>query len=172
MKLNNTYFFTCTIIDWRPLLEEEIYKRIILDSLRYLCDKGCIKIYSFVIMPNHVHLIWKLLKLNGKELPSSSFLKFTSHKLLELVKIRNKEKLSWLTSQLSDSKYQIWIPKSREFNLYSSKLFEQKMDYIHNNPVQGKWLLADCPVDYYYSSAKFYEDGVDDFGFVTHHSEW
>ena len=46
------------------------------------------------------------------------------------------------------------------------------MDYIHNNPVQGKWLLADCPADYYYSSAKFYEEGVDDFGFVTHLSEW
>jgi hypothetical protein len=34
--------------------------------------------------------------------------------------------------------------------------------------VQGKWMLANSPIAYYYSSAKFYEIGEDAFGFLTH----
>jgi hypothetical protein len=49
--------------------------------------------------------------------------------------------------------------------------FMQKLDYLHNNPCQQHWQLASLPEDYKYSSAKFYEIGEDEFGFLTHHSE-
>ena len=49
--------------------------------------------------------------------------------------------------------------------------FKQKFDYLHENPCQPHWQLAELPEDYKYSSARFYEDGVDEFGFLTHHSE-
>jgi hypothetical protein len=42
-----------------------------------------------------------------------------------------------------------------------------KIDYIHFNPVSGKWNLAKDYLDYYYSSAGFYETGVDEFGFLN-----
>ena len=32
-------------------------------------------------------------------------------------------------------------------------------NYIHNNPVKGKWRLAENAVDYLYSSMKQYETG-------------
>ncbi len=50
-------------------------------------------------------------------------------------------------------------------------VFVQKLNYIHNNPVQEKWQLALCPEEYEFSSAKFYETGIDDFGFLTHFRE-
>ncbi|WP_255478614.1 hypothetical protein [Rufibacter sp. XAAS-G3-1] len=46
---------------------------------------------------------------------------------------------------------------------------EQKLDYIHQNPAQEKWKLAELPEDYYYSSARFYLENKDDFGFLTHY---
>jgi hypothetical protein len=42
------------------------------------------------------------------------------------------------------------------------------MNYVHNNPIQAKWRLADFPENYFYSSARFYETGVDPFGLITH----
>jgi hypothetical protein len=41
------------------------------------------------------------------------------------------------------------------------------LQYIHNNPLQEHWKLAASPEEYYYSSAKFYATGIDDFGFLT-----
>jgi REP element-mobilizing transposase RayT len=53
-------------------LTPDKYKDILIDSLKYLVKIGKIKVYGFVIMPNHIHLIWELLDLNGKESPHSS----------------------------------------------------------------------------------------------------
>jgi hypothetical protein len=39
------------------------------------------------------------------------------------------------------------------------KLLEQKMDYIHHNPVKGKWNLAGNFTMYQHSSASYYECG-------------
>ena len=37
----------------------------------------------------------------------------------------------------------------------------------HFNPESGKWKLAKDDLDYYYSSAMFYETGIDTFGFLN-----
>jgi len=42
----------------------------------------------------------------------------------------------------------------------------QKIECIHNNPVSAG--LCDYPEEYEYSSAKLYENGKDEFGFLTH----
>lgn len=49
--------------------------------------------------------------------------------------------------------------------------FEQKLDYIHLNPLQERWNLAKAPEVYPWSSANFYETGQDEFGFLTHYME-
>ena len=49
--------------------------------------------------------------------------------------------------------------------------FNQKLEYLHNNPCQPHWQLAELPEDYKYSSARFYELGVNEFDFLIHHSE-
>jgi hypothetical protein len=49
--------------------------------------------------------------------------------------------------------------------------FEQKLDYIHRNPLQEHWNLAKRPEDHYWSSASFYELGGNDFGFLTDYRE-
>jgi putative transposase len=49
----------------------------------------------------------------------------------------------------------------------SSVVAKRKLEYIHFNPVSGKWNLAKGYLDYHYSSARFYETGVDDFGFLS-----
>ena len=71
-SLNKIYFWTATIHKWIPLLDSDCNKQIIIDSLKYLSDKELISVYAFIIMPNHIHLIWQQNNLNGKETPKGS----------------------------------------------------------------------------------------------------
>jgi len=66
MEIGVIYFYTASILDWIPLLQSEKFKKIILDSLIYLVKKDKIRVYGFVIMPNHIHLIWENIAVMEK----------------------------------------------------------------------------------------------------------
>lgn len=86
LLLNTAYFYTATIKDWKPLLAPDSFKNIIIGSLKYLVEQQTLTMYGFVIMPNHIHLIWEMLDENGKEMPHASFMKFTSHEFKRKLK--------------------------------------------------------------------------------------
>jgi hypothetical protein len=55
--------------------------------------------------------------------------------------------------------------------IYTQRFLDQKIDYVHHNPVRGKWKLADDYVYYPHSSASFYELGNSMFFEPVHYSE-
>ena len=71
-SIGEIYFWTATIHKWMHLLDSDLNKQLIVDYLKKLSDEGLITVYAFVIMPNHIHLIWQQNKLNGKETPKGS----------------------------------------------------------------------------------------------------
>jgi len=73
---NHTQFFTATILQWKPLLKDNDFKDIIISSLLHLKKAGSIKVYAFVIMPNHIHLIWQIQ--DGHKNIQLRLLKFTA----------------------------------------------------------------------------------------------
>ncbi|WP_339869965.1 transposase [uncultured Algoriphagus sp.] len=168
MEINRVYFFTATIHHWIPLLDRNDFKEIVLSSLTFLVDKKCLKIYGFVIMPNHIHLILENTKVNGKELPHASFLKFTSHIFLKKLKMESSELLNKFRVDLANKEHQFWQRDSLAIELYSPIVVYQKLDYIHNNPCKKKWMLASDPEIYPYSSFKFYESSIYEHRFLTH----
>lgn len=54
------------------------------------------------------------------------------------------------------SKYQFWQQHNKPIELWSDIVIQQKIDYIHNNPVESG--LVTDPVDWKYSSARNYQD--------------
>ncbi|MBS1979166.1 MAG: hypothetical protein JST46_17475 [Bacteroidetes bacterium] len=72
MNLHSIYFWTDTVRDWNNLLDNNTHKKIIIDCWRELIKRDMIAIYGFVIMPNHIHVIWEMLQMNGKEMPYAS----------------------------------------------------------------------------------------------------
>ncbi len=171
MELGKIYFFTSTIHNWQPLLKEDSFKEIVISSLRFLQGKGLIWIYGFVIMPNHVHLIWELLEMNGKESPHASFLKFTGHQFLESLSQEDPNFLGKFKVDLSNKSHSFWQRDSLPIEIYTPSVVFQKLEYLHQNPCRGKWMLAENPTEYRFSSMEFYETGRDRFGFLTHIGE-
>jgi len=167
MELDRIYFYTATINQWIPLLKQEECKKTILSSLKYLTQKGCLKIYGFVVMPNHIHLILEAIALNGKEMPHTSFLKFTGHSFLKILRKISVDELVKFQVDDPNKLYEFWQKGSFAYEIFSPTIAFQKLNYIHNNPCQKKWMLADEPSSYSLSSCSFYECDVDNFGFLT-----
>jgi putative transposase len=163
-SLSKIYFWTATIHNWLPLLENDCNKQAIVDTLKYLADKSLITIYAFVIIPNHIHLIWQQNALNGKETAKGSLLKYTAHLFLKQLKENGTTEL--YSVDQANKKHEIWQRDALGIEIYSREVAKQKIDYIHFNPVSKKWLLAKDDLGYHFSSACFYETCVDEFGFL------
>lgn len=168
MEYKELYFFTATIKEHKPLISQHELENTILNSLHFLHKRSCLKIYGFVIMPNHIHLIWQLLQPNGKESPVASFMKFTAHSFQKYLQQKHPETLEEYSVPDNSRKYNFWQLKSDWFLLKRQDTIIQKLNYIHFNPMQPHWCLVTDPVQYPFSSAKFYETGVNDFDFLYH----
>ena len=171
MFLNEVYFWTDTIKDWKYLLNENRYKDLIIEQLQWLKKKGKINVYGFVIMPNHMHIIWEMVERNGKEMPYASFNKWTSSQFLKELRISAPSVLPQFIEITNERNHRFWQRDPLAILMDTKDKLEQKLEYIHLNPLQDHWNLVTLPDKYLWSSSKFYETGIDDFGFLTHYME-
>ncbi|MEM9858013.1 MAG: transposase [Bacteroidota bacterium] len=172
MPFHYVQFFTATILNWIPVLQNDSYKNIIIDSLNYLVSKGKCDIYAFVIMPNHIHLIWRINQHFERSNIQRDFLKFTGQQIKFRLQDKKAPLLDKFEINLKDRKYQFWKRNALSIDLYSREVIEQKLDYLHANPVSGKWNLAEDFFAYPYSSASFYEESKTNFSFLKHYMEF
>jgi len=159
-------FITITAYEWKHLLKPDKYKDLILKSLAFLVAEKRVVVYAFVILGNHMHLIWQMLGTHKRADVQRDFLKFLSQQIkFDLIK-NHPEVLKHFEVNKKDRKYQFWKRNSLSIDLFSRKVFEQKLQYIHENPVKAG--LCDHPTDYHYSSARFYLLNEKSFEFLSH----
>ena len=94
-------------------------------------------------------------------------MKFTAQQIKFSLAIDNPGLLEQCKVNKTDREYQIWKRKPLSIELSSEKIFLQKLEYIHFNPVKAGICLY--PEDYHFSSALFYENGLDQFKMLTHY---
>lgn len=162
-------FFTATILEWKRLLKPEKYKDIITSSLRFLVENNRVKVNAFVIMDNHIHLIWQMMAGIKPEAVQRDFMKFTAQKIKQDLIKNHPAVLAHFKVNAKDREYQFWERNALSVELNTLELLKQKLEYIHYNPVIAG--ICNLPEEYKYSTAKFYETGVNDWGFVTHYTE-
>jgi len=119
------------------LLGSDANKQLAVDYQKKLSSEALISVYGFVTMPNHIHLIWNQNKLNGKETLKGNLLKYTSHEFLKKLKEEGKSYLHEVNA--ANKKHEIWQRDSLGIEKYTIKVAGQKLEYIHHNPVNGKW---------------------------------
>ena len=60
-----------------------------------------------------------------------------------------------------------WLRDPLAVRIFSKEMAEEKLNYLHYNPLQSHWNLCKMPDEYRFSSAAFYETGRDEFNLVT-----
>ena len=134
------YYITFTCHQWLPLFEITNSYDLVYNWYEVIKIKYGIKTTDYIIMLNHVHCI----------------LFFPTEKY-DLNKIVSNGKRFMAYE----------IVKRLDAALWSQKVFKQKLDYIHNNPVAAGF--CDFADDYYYSSASFYKNASNTWLFLTHY---
>lgn len=169
--IRNFFFFTATVLNWKHILKPDKYKDVLIESFKFLVSTNRVRIFAFVIMPNHFHTIWRINKSLEKSNFQRDSMKFTGQTILRDLKFNHAEIHNTMYVGAKDRKYQFWERNPLSVPLYSQKVVEQKINYIHANPINPRWNLADEPQDYKYSSAKYYYTGKDEFGFLENYME-
>jgi len=166
---NGIEFFTATCLNWQPLLKDDERKQIIMNSLRFMVNDKRIWLYGFVIMPNHIHLMWSRRDEWVNKSTEQMFLKFTAQQIKFRIIDSSPAELENYKSTQGDRQYHFWERRPYKSTMYNREVANQKIDYMHYNPVKAG--LCESPEDYCFSSAKFYELNQDDWGFITHFAE-
>ena len=162
-------FVTITNLNWLHVLQSEYHKQIIIEAIERRVEMQQVTVSAFVIMPNHMHFIWQLHDGINRAGVQRDFLKFTARSVLNFMRMNDDPMLPLLKVKTTDRSFQVWERNSLSIDLFTESVFLQKLDYIHNNPLQPKWALANLPEQYKWSSAAFYETGKSEFNFLTHY---
>ncbi|RPI86300.1 MAG: transposase [Chloroflexi bacterium] len=150
------YFITATTVNWLPFFSNPDIACILLESLQFLIEQQRLKLHAYVIMENHIHLIASSTILS-KEL--ASFKSYTARQSIDYyLAHKNKRalaQLSWSKPEYeTDRDYKFWQDGVHPQRISSEKMMQQKIDYIHQNPVRRGYI--DDPAHWRYSSARSY----------------
>lgn len=164
-------FITITCLEWKHFLKYDTCKRAIIDALIYRIHKQEVEVYGFVLMPNHMHLIWRIADHISPSDFQRDFLKYTAKNILLHLESIDKTMYQETFVESKDRTRQIWERNSLSKEIFSDNFFLQKLDYIHNNPIQEKWNLANSPEEYRWSSAAFYHSNNKEWFFLKDYRE-
>lgn len=140
----------------------KIYRDIVLDSLTYCRQQKGLEVYGYVVMSNHVHLMVRASNENLSDV-LRDFKKFTASQILKQIANSEVESRSdWMLKRFEfaaqrhvrNSAYQFWTHENHAVEIISNKFIDQKLNYIHQNPVRAGWVEE--PEEYLYSSARNY----------------
>jgi len=156
------HFLTCTVLNWIPLFTRPATVEIILEALAHRQQENGWRVYGYVILENHLHIVVQAAELQ-QEL--ARFKSFTARRLIDYLEENGTERLlkqfSWFKKQhKSDRHYQLWEEGSHPQLIENDVVLRQKLDYIHQNPVKRGYV--DLAEHWRYSSARNYagQDGM------------
>ena len=156
------HFLTLTIVGWADVFTRKVYRDIVVDSLKYCQKEKGLLIHAWCIMSNHLHLLASAANENLSEIVRD-FKKFTSRKILkEIMSNEHESRKEWLINLFKaagaansrNKEYQFWRQDNQPKECYSPQFTVQKLNYIHNNPVEAG--IVEKAEEYLYSSAGAY----------------
>lgn len=157
------YFVTFAVVEWVDVFTRKDYADIVVESLRYCQQEKGLIIYAWCLMSNHIHLIIRAKEGYKFSDILRDFKKFTSSRIIKAIEENSTEsRKSWTlwlfrsagSKNKKNQKYQFWRQDNQPKALVSNRFIDEKLYYIHHNPVAAG--LVSRPEDYVYSSALNY----------------
>jgi putative transposase len=156
------YFVSFATVNWIDVFTRDLYFSVMIESLDYCRKNKGMEIYGYCIMPSHVHIIFRSALSDPSGL-MRDLKGFTSRKLMKAIEDNPQESrrewMLWMFDRAGKKnsnvkEKQFWQQHNQPLEIWSLKVFEQKLNYIHNNPVASGFVTD--PVDWKYSSARNY----------------
>jgi REP element-mobilizing transposase RayT len=166
---DGVYFVSFAVVEWLDVFTRDEYKNILIDSIHYCQKQKGMEVFAWCIMSTHVHLVFRSAGDRKPELLIGDFKRFTSKAIVKAIMENPKEgRKEFLLEQFLKAgnkssnvkQYQFWRHDNHPIELWSNKVIDEKIDYIHNNPVAANMVFR--AEDYKYSSAADYagEKGI------------
>lgn len=175
LNKDGIYFISFATVNWIDVFTKNEYRDIVIESLSYCQKEKGLVLHAWCIMTNHIHLI--ISAKEGYDLADiiRDMKKYTSKQLIKVIRENPKEsRKKWMLDifhkageyNSNNKYYQFWRQDNRPIEIYSNTVIDQKLNYLHNNPVKAGFV--ENPEDYVYSSAKDYagEKGLLDIEFL------
>ena len=154
---DETHFLTFRVIEWINVFTEPAYFQILIESLKFCQRNKGLLLHGYVVMTNHVHII--CTAKNGNL--SSIIQGFKSYTSYEIKKTLGNDHRNYILRLIKRSyfkrkghDFQIWHSENWSVYVKSDWFLNQKLDYIHDNPVVKRYV--EQPEDWLYSSARNY----------------
>jgi putative transposase len=160
MTLKRTYdreghahFVTFSCYRRRRLLDHDGPKTVVLDVLNSQLAMQLGRCMGFAVMPDHVHAIVRFPEPDQ----IGHFMKQWKQRSSVRIKRLLRDHLSSYASHI-DPAEPVWQARYYDFNLFAERKVEEKLAYMHQNPVRAG--LVAHPCDWAWSSARYYEQGL------------
>jgi putative transposase len=161
------YFVTSSIIEWVPIFTSKVYFDILVNSLNFCTQNKDLKIFSWVVLDNHFHLVCQAPELS-KTLQSLK--RHTAKEILAQLELDNKD---WILNLFAfykkrhkiESHHQIWQEGFHPKMVISDDMLTQKIEYMHYNPVKRGYV--ERAEDWLHSSAGYYSTGKESLVSIT-----
>jgi putative transposase len=151
------------VIDWIDIFTRKEYKLEIVDSLNYCVAHKGLEVYAWCLMSNHLHMLCRAKEPVFLSDIMRDFKSYVAKKILLSLETESIDSRSkWILNQYefrgNISKriktYRFWADGFHAIGIESAKFFEQKLHYIHQNPVRA--LIVEEEHHYLFSSARDY----------------
>jgi REP element-mobilizing transposase RayT len=163
VEQSKLHYLTFRVVYWIDVFSRKSYRDLFLESLTYCRNHKSLEVYGYVIMTNHIHL---LVRSAAGDLSGAirDLKKFTSKAIVEALGSNLESRREWILRLLAhaakrqnkEGVYQLWTHENHAELIYSNNFIEQKLEYIHQNPVRAGFVQK--AEDYPYSSARNYAE--------------
>ena len=155
------YYITFTVVEWLPVFIDETSCKIVVDSFNFCITNKNLRVVAYVIMPTHLHAVVFDKDFDNGRLKETldDMRKFTGRQLADhcAQKMPQVFTETFRDKAGKDRERRFWQPTQHPVGLFTQKVFEQKVNYIHWNPIR-KGLVRN-PEDWRFSSAGFWMKG-------------
>jgi REP element-mobilizing transposase RayT len=156
------YFLTLTVAGWIDVFTHLNHKISIINSLKYCQKEKGLEIFGYCLMPSHLHLLARAEGTCNLSDILRDFKKFTSKEIIKQIVSEPESRRDWMLEYFRKAgkdikgikEYKFWKDGNHPEEITSNKFFDEKLEYIHNNPL--KELIVERPEDYLFSSARNY----------------
>jgi putative transposase len=162
------HFITCSCYRRMPLLGTPRARDRFLTILSQVRDRYDFGLFGFVVMPEHIHLLISEPNVGNPSVMMSALKQRVSRALRgKKRRAAGAQRKLW-DEPLLERYSHFWQRRFYDFNVWSERKKNEKLNYIHFNPVKRG--LVERPRDWVWSSHGFYWNG--DKGLCTPNPAW